>query len=164
MNLKTQLTLLFVIFSLVLLQNSKAQSKFEKEAFYKAMASKNVGDVDAQLNLLKGADIPEKEGYEGALLMRKAGLTRGPKEKLYLFKTGHKSLEKAISKDQNNIEYRFLRLIIQENAPKILGYKDDVEKDSQYIRENFKSQSGIIKDKIVDYSKKSKALNSKDFQ
>jgi hypothetical protein len=163
MNLKAGLTLLFALFCFLLVQALKAQSKFDKAAFYQTMASEDLGKVNAQIDILKGADIAEKEGFEGALIMRKAGMTGGAKEKLSLFKYGHKSLEKAISKDENNIEFRFLRLIIQENAPRILGYHDDIEKDSKYIRENFKNQSPIIKNAISDYSKRSKALNPNDF-
>jgi hypothetical protein len=164
MIIKTCFALLFAIFSLFLAQALMAQSKFEKQAFYKAMASEDVGVVDAQLGLLKSTNIPEKEAYEGALTMRKAGLAGGPKEKLHMFKEGHKSLENAISKDGKNVEYRFLRLIIQENAPRILRYHDDIEKDSKYIRENFKGQPTLIKNEIIDYSKRSKALKPQDLQ
>jgi hypothetical protein len=164
MTIKTRLALLFAIFSLVLSKGLIAQSKFEKATFYKAMSSEDVNLVDAQLAVLKNSNIPEKEAYEGALTMRKAGLTGGPKVKLDMFKSGHASLENAISKDQKNVEYRFLRLIIQENAPGILRYHHDIEKDSKYIHENFKSQSPIIKNEILDYSKRSKALKPQDFQ
>jgi hypothetical protein len=164
MNFKTRLTLFFALFSVVLCNNLMAKPKFEKAAFYKAMASEDLALVDAQLEILKNEGFPEKEAYEGALLMRKAGLTGGPKEKLHLFKSGNKSFEKAISKDENNFEYRFLRLIIQENAPRILGYHDDIEKDSKYIRDNFKGQPAFIKNEVINYSKSSKALKPHDFQ
>jgi hypothetical protein len=164
MKLRAVLTLLFAFFCFGLVQALNAQAKFDKAAFYKAIASEDVQQLDTQLGILKGIDITEKEGYEGALLMRKAGLKGGPKEKLSLFKSGHIKLEKAISKDEKNIEYRFLRIIIQENAPKVLGYHFDLEKDSDYIRKNFKKLSSIVQNAIADYSKKSKILNPKEFQ
>jgi hypothetical protein len=164
MKFRAVLTLLFAIFCVVLVQALKAQAKFDKAMFYRAIASENIQQIDTQLGILKGSDIAEKEGYEGALLMQKAGMKGGPKEKLSLFKSGHKKLENAISKDGKNIEYRFLRLMIQENAPKVLGYHFDLEKDSDYIRKNFKKLSPIIQNAIVGYSKKSKVLNPKEFQ
>lgn len=90
--------------------------------------------------------------------MKKAGLVKNVKSKLKLFKEGHHKLEEAIEKDNSNIEYRFLRLIIQENAPDILNYNKDIKKDSAFIKENYKNLPVVVRDAIEDYSKKSKVL------
>ena len=66
--------------------------------------------------------------FTGALLMKKAGFNAPPAIKLHLFKSGHKMLEAAIRNNPENAEFRFLRLIIQEHAPGILGYKNDIGK------------------------------------
>ena len=95
--------------------------------------------------------------------MKKAGLISGAGKKLNTFKDGHKKLEASLQKDSGNTEYRFLRLMIQENAPGILGYKDDLKKDSEYIRKNFKNLPQEAKNAVIDYSKNSKILRSADF-
>jgi hypothetical protein len=90
--------------------------------------------------------------------MKKAGLVAGPKKKLDTFKSGHEKLESVLSKDTTNTELRFLRLIIQENAPKILKYRKEIEKDSENIRKNYKNLPPVVQQAIVNYSKTSKVL------
>ena len=90
--------------------------------------------------------------------MRRAGIGGNPVSKLKLFKKGHTLLEAAIKQDPNNTEFRFLRLMIQENAPGILGYKVDEEKDSEFIRKSYKSLPEDLQKTIADYNKKSKVL------
>lgn len=130
---------------------------FDKAAFYSAMASDNLEVLNAQLNIVKAASITEKEAYEGALLMKKAGMVTKVKEKLSLFKTGRSKLEASIKKG-GNTEFNFLRLIIQEHAPKGLDYHQNIESDVTVIRSNFKMLSTVVQQAINDYSKKSKVL------
>ena len=66
--------------------------------------------------------------------MKKAGIINGAGKKLNLFKAGRKKLEAEIKKDSSNVELRFLRLMTQENAPGILGYKNELQTDREYIR------------------------------
>lgn len=129
-----------------------------QNGFYAALSSDNLASINAQLSVIKSSGVAEKEAYEGALLMKKAGLIKGAKEKLDLFKAGRSKLESSISKESDNVEYHFLRLIIQENAPKILKYRNDIVPDSELIRSNFKSLSIPLQQVIMDYSKKSRAL------
>ncbi|MEP7277476.1 MAG: hypothetical protein ABI813_02430 [Bacteroidota bacterium] len=118
--------------------------------------------VNRQLALLKTTNITGKTAYEGALLMKKAGIVGGPKKKLDLFKAGRKLLEATLNKDSSNTEFRFLRLMIQEHAPGILGYKDELEKDRLFIKSNFKKLSATVQEAIVNYSKVSKILKPGD--
>jgi hypothetical protein len=134
-------------------------SSIDRTAYYKAMQGEDKGLVNAQLTALESATPPlVKDAFMGAMTMKKAGLGGSPTTKLSLFKQGHKMLETAIKEDPNNAEYRFLRLMIQENAPGILGYKNDTEKDSEYIRKSYKSLPGDVQQAIADYNKKSKLL------
>ena len=139
-----------------------AQS-FNRNDFYSAMASGTLKAIDEQIILLRNSTNEYKTAFEGALLMKKAGLAGGGGRKLNLFKDGHKKLEAAIKKDPDNAEFRFLRLMIQENAPGILGYKDDLKKDSAYIRQSYKKLPAEVQGAISDYSKTSKILKPADF-
>jgi hypothetical protein len=122
------------------------------------MESQNKTLVDAQISELNSAPADIKNAFLGAMIMRKAGIGGNPSSKLKLFKQGHKLLEGAIAKDPNNAEYRFLRLIIQENAPGVLGYKSDLQKDSEFIRKSYSSLPEDLQKTITDYNKKSKVL------
>jgi hypothetical protein len=139
--------------------STKDTSTVNRPAFYKAMQTDNKELVNAQLTNLKSV-VPKnmQDAFLGTMTMKKAGLGGSPTTKLHLFKEGHKLLEAAILQDPNNAEFRFLRLMIQENAPGILGYKDSEVKDSEFIRKSYKSLSPDLQQVIADYNKKSKVL------
>lgn len=132
--------------------------KFDKAAFYEVMASGNVNAINNELDIVKG-----KEGYEGALLMRKAGLVRKPKDKLAFFKAGRIKLETALLADNENIEFHFLRLAIEEHAPKIVKYRKDIANDKEAVVKNFKNLAPAVQYAILDYCKNSKVLHKEEF-
>jgi hypothetical protein len=122
------------------------------------MESESKALVDEQISELNSAPADVKNAFMGAMIMRKAGIGGNPASKLKLFKQGHKLLEAAIAKDPKNAEFRFLRLMIQENAPGILGYKNDEQKDSEFIRKSYHSLPEDLQKTIAEYNKKSKVL------
>ena len=122
------------------------------------MEQNNKDLVKAQLEELKSAPEEIRQAFMGAMLMKRASFSGAAGVKLRYFKEGHKMLESAIKQDPENTEYRFLRLMIQEHAPGVLGYKDDIPKDSEFIRKSYKSLPPEIQQVIGDYSKKSKFL------
>ncbi len=161
-KLSVLFTLLFVI-SGIMAQGTNASLKFDKAAYYSALSSGSVADVNSVLANLEKNTIPEKKAYEGALLMKKAGLLSKAKDKLSLFKLGRTKLEAAIKNEQGNIEYHFLRLIIQENAPKIVKYQHDLENDMELVRSSFKKLTPVVQQAVSNYSKKSRFLKPADF-
>src|SRR5699024_11238863 len=56
-------------------------------------------------------------------------------------KAGKNHIEDAVKADKENIEIRLVRLIIQENTPKIAGYKENIKEDKEFIIKHFKSRS-----------------------
>ncbi len=138
--------------------NHQPSTDLNRAAFYKAMESDSKTLVDAQISELNSAPDDVKNAFLGAMYMRKAGIGGNPASKLKLFKLGHKLLEGAIAKDPKNTEFRFLRLIIQENAPGVLGYKNDEQKDSEIIRNSYYSLPDDLQKAIANYNKKSKVL------
>ena len=137
---------------------------FDKLAFYNVMATGSLEDINGELAIVGQASIPEKEAYEGALLMRKAGLLKKAADKLKSFKAGYIKLESALKKDSTNGEYHFLRLTIQEHAPRTVRYFKDIKKDRLYIQKTFKDLSPVLQKIIIDYSNNSKILHPEDFQ
>ena len=94
--------------------------------------------------------------------MKKASLVKKPKDKLSLFKKGRIKFETALLANNENIEFHFLRLAIEEHAPKIVKYHNDIEKDKQLIINNFKSLSPVVQNAVLDYCKSSKVLHRED--
>jgi hypothetical protein len=151
---------LLLLLLILTVKGSSQKTGFDKSAFYNAMATNDQDQINAQLSILKNALISEKEAYEGALLMKKAGLVSKAKEKLSFFKAGRIKLEASIKKDNGNAEFNFLRLIIQEHAPKAVEYRNNIENDVSVIRSSFKTLPQVVQQAISDYSKKSKVLKS----
>jgi hypothetical protein len=145
------------------LKASFAQERFEKSVFYDVMASGDIDAVNNEINIVEDSSLKNKEGYEGALLMKKAGLVRTAKKRLKLFKKGRIKLETALMAGDENTEFHFLRLAIEENAPKVVKYHGDIEKDKLFVQNNFKNLSPSVQHAILNYCKKSKVLHPEDF-
>lgn len=140
------------------------QGGTDRQPFYAAMATKDAGAIDKQLEVVRKSQSAEKNALEGALLMRKAGIINGAGKKMKLFKEGRTKLEDAISRDGNNTEYRFLRLMIQENAPNIVKYSGDINEDKELIRKGHKKLPPAVQSAIVTYARNSKVLRPEDLQ
>jgi hypothetical protein len=159
-----KISFLFISFFLIFKGGKKPESQqtFDKSGYYQVMASGDLAAIDSELVVLSRAMPKEKEAYEGALQMKKAGLLRRPKEKLAIFRSGAMKLETAMAKDTGNGEYHFLRLIIQEHAPAVVHYHNDEEKDSEFIYRIFKILSPVVQKAIKDYCPHSKLLRAKE--
>lgn len=142
---------------------AQPSSTFDRAEYYKTIASEDLNTINSKIDGLSKSDEKNKEAFEGALMMKRAGLLKGPSKKLKEFKAGREKLESNISSDTNNAELRFLRLIIQEKAPGILGYNKELESDHKYIVANFKSLPEATQKVVKDYSKSSKVLSPSDF-
>ena len=144
--------------SFATVKNGRLPTELNRSAFYKAMEENTKKMVNAQLDELKSAPEELRPAFMGAMLMKRASFIGSAASRLHYFREGHKMLESAIKQDPDNVEFRFLRLMVQEHAPGTLGYKEDIEKDSIYIRKHYKSLPEEIQHTIEDYSKKSKLL------
>jgi hypothetical protein len=103
--------------------------------------------------------------YKGAVLTLKAKHAKGFKNKKTFFKEGAELLEYAIASEPKNIEIRCLRLGVQENAPKIVGYKKSIQVDKQFIKENYATiQNENLKDFIKGYVMLSDAFTDTEKQ
>jgi hypothetical protein len=132
-------------------------------SFYKAFKSESLEIISNELEVLKSQkETSLNNAYIGALTMKKSSQLSALKEKLEVFKIGHSLLEKEISSQPGNIEYRFLRLVIQEKSPKILKYNSNIEEDKSMVIEGFNQLPTNIKQFIRDYCSNSLVLKSAD--
>ncbi|CAN5452926.1 hypothetical protein BH11BAC3_BH11BAC3_14210 [soil metagenome] len=143
----------------ILVKGNQLHQSFDRSALYEAMKSTQLSEVTTALTDLEKTNLPDKLAYEGALLMKKAALLSKPIDKLHSFKAGKEKLETAIQQNPDNIEYRLLRIMIQENAPKIVRYKNDLDIDGQLVNASYKKLPFAAQSAAVDYSKNSKVLH-----
>ena len=94
-------------------------------------------------------DSSVKDAYNGALMTLQSRLVKGVKNKKILFKDGVLLLEKAVLANSNNIEIRVIRLSIQENAPKFLKYRNDLDEDKNFILSNISQTTSAAVRKFV---------------
>lgn len=97
--------------------------------------------------------------YKGAVLTLMADFEKKKVEKLRLFKEGKKLIDDSIEASVDNIELRMIRLGVQENAPKILGYHKDMDKDKEFILRNYQATASNAEKEVV----KKFALQSDSF-
>ncbi|OFX32128.1 MAG: hypothetical protein A2X08_13375 [Bacteroidetes bacterium GWA2_32_17] len=152
---------IFLLFVL-LLSSLFAICNSYKVDYYNTLSSNDTILINNQLKIVANSKFVEKKAFMGALLMKKAGLMSSLKEKLSFFKKGKQLLEDAILNEKQNAEYRFLRIMIQENCPSMLMYSKNIEEDKQMIIQNYSKLEIAVKNAIVDYSKTSKILKIKD--
>ena len=146
---------LFSIVTLIFLNYTQAQGDF-----YTVLKKNNLQEIEKKINqLATNKESSVNNAYLGTLLMKKSDFLKDLKTKIATFKKGHQLLEKEISENQSNTEYRFLRLAIQENAPKILKYNTNIEEDALYITKNHYKLNKGLKIIILEYSKQSILLN-----
>jgi hypothetical protein len=102
--------------------------------------------------------------YKGASIAIKAKHTSGIKQKKEEFIKGITIVEAVIKSNPNNLEARLIRLSIQENTPKILKYKANIEADKKQILLLFDKQSSDLKEYIKNYVKQSKIFTEAEKQ
>ncbi|MBO0591067.1 hypothetical protein I2486_06560 [Cellulophaga sp. E16_2] len=128
------------------------QDKTKIEAFNSLLL--NISKDDSNVTLV---------AYKGASITLLAKNEKSIKNKKNLFIEGVSYIEYAIEKSPKNIELRFIRLGIQENTPKLLKYKGNIEEDKQFILKQFKNiSSSNLKKHIKDYVLQSKAFSDEE--
>ncbi len=131
--------------------------------FYKSFSDGTLQEINQLLDKLEQkSELPKYRAYKGALMMKKSHFIKKPKDKIAVFNEGKKLLEKEIQTFPNNTEFRFLRFIVQENAPKIVKYNKAIEKDKAQIIDKYDTLPHSLKQHIYNYAKHSKLLKESE--
>ena len=135
------------------------------EDFYKALYSSSLTTIDVVLGKLeKETTTTATKAYKGALLMKKSEFMKTVSQKIDMFKVGHELLEAAIKKAPQNAEYRFIRLTIQENAPKLLKYNKNIAEDKGLVVAEFKKMGAELRACVLDYAGQSRILKKEELE
>ena len=109
-------------------------------------------DLEDQLSKLTSESKSILLAYQGAIKTIKAKFTKKASEKKAFFKAGVSAIENAVKANPENVEIRYIRLTVQENSPKFLGYHKEIEDDKEFILKNYSTiTSPSIKNVIKDF-------------
>lgn len=95
-------------------------------------------------------------GYKAAAKIMEAKIAKSNRK--VLVKTGATSLESVIKSNPNNAELRLIRMSVQENIPKIVGYRGSLKDDKAFLLNNYSKQNTALKGYIKRFAMQSKTM------
>jgi hypothetical protein len=154
--------ILYILFSVFFLTAQELPNV--RESYYGA--SKTRQSAEDFYKLLSKYNKSNKTllAYKGAATALKSKFTADRKLKRDLFVEGVALVENSVKSEPNNTEIRLIRLSIQENTPKLLKYKGNIEEDKKAIISSFEKQAKDLQEYIIIYIKQSKVFTEKEKQ
>ena len=155
--MKLIFTLMFTFFSffqsdLESLRNSysKANSSNENAKNFIALAEK------------KSSNDPVISAYKSASKILEAKVTTEKNKRKSFVKSGATNLESLIASNPNNAELRVIRMSVQENLPKIVGYNKNLKEDKTFLINNYSKQNADLKSYIKQFAGQSKTMTASE--
>lgn len=133
-----------------------------RENYIQASKSKEKADEFCDAMEKYAGDNKTILAYKGASIALKAKFASDRKTKKDLFIKGVEILEKAVKAEPNNTEIRLIRLSIQENTPKILNYRSNIQEDKKLILSTFDKQNKALKEHLKAYIMQSKSFTTQE--
>ncbi|MGO3183237.1 MAG: hypothetical protein ACTIJ9_10425 [Aequorivita sp.] len=113
-----------------------------------------VGNKELCHALIEALEIKKGEpvylAYLSGLQTLWANHIINPIVKLGTFKKGRMNLERAVEMAPNNLEIRFIRLSVQKNAPRFLGYYENIETDEEFIKLHQQNISSVSLQRLIN--------------
>lgn len=157
--MRSRVRIVLYLFFLGAVLISATAVSLDRQSYYAAISVDDEAVLKKERDkLMKLSDSDDKRAFLATIIMKESQFMPTVKGKWDKFSLGKEALEKEIKANFSNAEYRFLRLLIQENAPKIVRYSANVQQDAQFIAKNLTALNAITKKTIQDYAKKSPAL------
>lgn len=122
---------LFVLMSFNTINLDVVRSNYDKVVSNKNLCKRTIAELTEAKNV-----SATHLAYLGGLQTIWANHVFNPFSKLNTFKQGKKNIEEAIKKEPDNVEIRFIRLSVQKNAPSFLGYRSNINEDTEFIKGN----------------------------
>lgn len=141
--------LFFILLFVSFISNAQDLEEIRTEypkAFENAEAT---NDLEGELAKVNSSSKSVLIAYKGAVSTVKAKFAKKKSEKMKFFKTGVSLIESTVKADPSNIEIRYIRMSVQENSPKFLGYHKNIEEDKGFILKNYTSVSSIELKQII---------------
>ncbi len=99
-------------------------------------------------------------GYKAAAKIMEAKIAKSNRKSLV--KTGATSLEAVIKNNPINAELRLIRMSVQENIPKIVGYRGSLKDDKAFLLSNYSKQNAALKSYIKRFALQSKTITESE--
>ncbi len=106
---------------------------------YHGIRDKN--SQDEFLSTYRNKDCKTYTPYVASVIMQQAQYAGMPTKKLKYFREGKSMLEDYISHNPDDLEARYVRVLVQENIPGILGYKDNIDSDKSFVASHIDSST-----------------------
>jgi len=115
----------------------------------------SINNEDGLRKLVVSKSFPDSyvtRGYKGVAKSMLAEFAFFPTTKLQYFNSGTAMIDKCIGASANNVELRYMRLLVQINAPSLLGYSSKISTDLSYLKQYLpkSSISKAWKGKFID--------------
>ena len=103
--------------------------------------SQDEGEVTAMLKVLesKTSRTSDELCYKAVFQCMKAEYLYNPYQKLNSFKKGYSTLNNLISKNANNVEYKYHRYMIEKHTPSWLLDNNHMTSDKAFVKANLKT-------------------------
>ncbi len=147
-----------VLFSLIAAFMLFFQSGLESLRESYAKASSSNANTEAFISLAEktsGSDAAI-QGYKAAAQIMEAKISKNNRKALV--KSGATNLEAVIKSNPNNAELRLIRMSVQENIPKIVGYRGSLKDDKVFLINNYSKQNSALKSYIKKFAAQSKTM------
>ena len=106
----------------------------------------------------KTSSDPIISAYKAAAKILEAKITTEKNKRKSFVKTGANNLESIIKSNPNNAELRVIRMSVQENIPKIVGYNKNLKEDKIFLISNYSKQNAELKSYIKQFAAQSKTI------
>lgn len=131
-----------------------------RNAYSKANSSNEGAKNFIEIADKKSSSEPVITGYKAAAEILEAKVTTEKNKRKSFIKSGATSLESIIRSNPNNVELRLIRLSVQENIPKIVGYNKNLKEDKTFILNNYSKQNSALKTYVRKFAMQSKTMTA----
>jgi len=136
--------------------------------FYSTMRESALDSLDTYISKIEIENVKSENplllAYKGAANSIRAKYNFWPWNKLQNVNSGLDMLNRAVKKDKENLEIRFLRFAVLHNLPSILGYSDEADSEAATIYQmlynnNFNYDPKLLNN-VVEFLIRSERLNA----
>lgn len=148
--------IVFIVFFISMASIAQDLNEIRSEYPKAVQNAETTMKLDGELAKVNSSNKAVLLAYKGAVSTVKAKFATKKSEKKDFFKEGVSIIESAVKAESSNIEIRYIRMSVQENSPKFLGYHKNIEEDKEFILKNYASiSSAELKQIVKDFVKNS---------
>ena len=132
--------------------SKNAISNFRDYYYGVCLSEVSIHEFDTYLALHENSENIAVKGYQSVIWFLWADYYVNPLKKWKCYSKGVIKLDQLIESYPDHLELRFLRLTIQDNVPKYLGYNKNLLEDENFIHKSLnKIKDKDLKKRITDY-------------